>query len=120
MPLPCCQKALVKLLSPVQRAAENVDFVKDLVDTGDVFHPLAWSPPEAYQLLKNASHLEEAGLLVRPRICCVLPACHAFSYFWTYSTPFTLGVRKSAARRHGCVIGRLGTFHADNPLGRDL
>ncbi|GAH18164.1 unnamed protein product, partial [marine sediment metagenome] len=59
------KKALVKLLSPVQRAAENVDFVKDLVDTGDIFHPLAWSPPEAYQLLKNASHLEEAGLLVR-------------------------------------------------------
>lgn len=59
------KKALVKLLSPVQRAAEKVDFVKDLVDTGDVFHPLAWSPSEAYQLLKNASHLEEAGLLVR-------------------------------------------------------
>jgi len=59
------KKALVKLLSPVQRAAETVDFVKDLVDTGDIFHPLAWSPPEAYQLLKNAPHLEEAGLLVR-------------------------------------------------------
>jgi superfamily II DNA or RNA helicase len=59
------KKALIKLLSPVQRAAENVDFVKDLVDTGDIFHPLAWSPPEAYQLLKNAVHLEEAGLLVR-------------------------------------------------------
>lgn len=59
------KKALVKLLSPVQRAAENLDFVKDLVDTGDIFHPLAWSPPEAYQILKNATYLEEAGLLVR-------------------------------------------------------
>ena len=59
------QQALIKLLSPVQRAAEKVEFVKDLVDTGDIFHPLAWSPPEAYELLKNATHLEDAGLLVR-------------------------------------------------------
>lgn len=59
------KKALVKLLSPVQRAAEHIDFVKDLVDSGDVFHPLAWTPPEAYELLKSTSSLEEAGLLVR-------------------------------------------------------
>ncbi|MCF6311010.1 MAG: DEAD/DEAH box helicase [Verrucomicrobiales bacterium] len=57
--------ALVKLLSPVQRAAENVKFVKELVDSGDIFHPLAWSPAQAYHLLKSAAELERAGLLVR-------------------------------------------------------
>ncbi len=59
------KKALIKLLSPVQRAAETIPFVKELVESEDIFHPLAWTPPEAYELLKNATQLEDAGLLVR-------------------------------------------------------
>jgi SNF2 family DNA or RNA helicase len=59
------KKALIKLLSPVQRAADQVGFVQELVESGDVFHPLAWTPAEAYQLLKNSPLLEESGLLVR-------------------------------------------------------
>ena len=59
------KKTLVNLLSPVHRASEKVDFVKDLVDSGEVFHPLAWTPGEAYRLLKNVPLLEESGLLVR-------------------------------------------------------
>jgi non-specific serine/threonine protein kinase len=59
------KKALINLLSPVHRASEKVDFVKDLVDSGDVFHPLAWTPGEAHCLLKNVPLLEESGLLVR-------------------------------------------------------
>ncbi len=57
--------ALVRLLSPVQRASEKVGFVKDLVDSGEVFHPLAWTPGEAYRLLKSVPLLEESGLLVQ-------------------------------------------------------
>ena len=56
---------LVKLLSPVQKAAEKLDFVKKLVDSGDIFHSLAWTPAEAYVLLKHVPSLEESGLLVR-------------------------------------------------------
>ncbi len=59
------KKALIKLLSPVHRASEKVAFVKELVDSGDVFHPLAWTPGEAYRFLKNVPLLEESGLLVR-------------------------------------------------------
>jgi len=59
------KQALIHLLSPVQRAAEKIDFVKDLVESGDVFHPLAWTPGEAHRLLKNVPDLEECGLLVR-------------------------------------------------------
>jgi SNF2 family DNA or RNA helicase len=59
------KKALINLLSPVQRASEKVDFVKELVDSGDIFHPLAWTPGEAYRLLKSVPLLEESGLLVR-------------------------------------------------------
>ncbi|MFO7688912.1 MAG: DEAD/DEAH box helicase [Desulfobacterales bacterium] len=59
------KKALINLLSPVQRASEKIDFVREMVDSGDVFHPLAWTPGEAYRLLKNVPLLEECGLLVR-------------------------------------------------------
>ncbi|MBN1919528.1 MAG: DEAD/DEAH box helicase [Verrucomicrobia bacterium] len=59
------KRMLINLLSPVHRAAEQVDFVKDLVESGDVFHPLAWSPGDAYRLLRSVPLLEETGLLVR-------------------------------------------------------
>ena len=58
------RKALVNLLSPVQRAAERCAWVKALVDSGEVFHPLRWKPDEAYRLLKDSPALEESGLLV--------------------------------------------------------
>ena len=59
------RKALIKLLTPVHRASGTSEYVKELVDSGDVFHPLAWTPPEAYRLLKDVPALEESGLLVR-------------------------------------------------------
>ncbi|MBT3274826.1 MAG: SNF2 helicase-associated domain-containing protein, partial [Spirochaetales bacterium] len=57
--------ALINLLSPVQRAAEKVEFVEELVESGDIYYPLAWTPAEAYRLLENVPLLEESGLLVR-------------------------------------------------------
>jgi superfamily II DNA or RNA helicase len=59
------KKALINLLSPVHRASEKVDFVKELVDSGEIYHPLAWTPGQAYRLLENVPLLEESGLLVR-------------------------------------------------------
>ena len=59
------RKALVRLLSPVQRASEKVDFVKELVESGDIYHPIAWTPEEAFRLMKSVPLLEESGLLVR-------------------------------------------------------
>lgn len=56
---------LVNLLTPVQRAAERCPWVKALVDSGEVFHPLRWTPDEAYRILKDTPLLEESGLLVR-------------------------------------------------------
>ncbi len=59
------RKTLAKLLTPVQRAAERCAWVRDLIDSGAVFHPLRWTPGEAHRLLKDAPLLEECGLLVR-------------------------------------------------------
>ena len=59
------RKALINLLSPVQRASEKVGFVQEMVDSADIYHPLAWTPSEAYRLLESVPQLEESGLLVR-------------------------------------------------------
>jgi non-specific serine/threonine protein kinase len=56
---------LEKLLTPVQRAAEKSALARELVDSGEVFHPLAWTAADAYRFLQDAPVLEEAGLLLR-------------------------------------------------------
>ena len=57
--------ALLKLLNPLHAAGKTCSLMASLVETGDVFHPLAWTPPEAYQFLLNIPAFEDAGLLVR-------------------------------------------------------
>jgi len=59
------KKALVKLLSPVQLASEKSGLIKELLETGDLYQPLAWTPREAYRFLKDVPELEESGVLVR-------------------------------------------------------
>ncbi len=59
------KKKLLALLTPLQRAAENSALIRDLVDTGDVYHPLAWTAEEAHGLLCAAEQLEQAGLVLR-------------------------------------------------------
>ncbi|MCL2029767.1 MAG: DEAD/DEAH box helicase [Deltaproteobacteria bacterium] len=59
------KEALLKLLSPVQNAAETSALAKELADTGRVFHPQAWVPSEAYRFLKDIPVFEAAGLMVR-------------------------------------------------------
>ena len=57
--------ALIKLLSPVQQAAESCAWVNDLVTSGNIYRPLAWPAEHAYQLLRNVPELEASGLSVR-------------------------------------------------------
>jgi superfamily II DNA or RNA helicase len=57
--------ALLALLTPVSKAAESSPWVKSLADSGRIFQPLAWTPPEAFQFLKNVPVIEAAGIVVR-------------------------------------------------------
>ncbi len=59
------RERLLSLLMPVQRAAEHCGWLKAMVDAGEIFHPLRWSPQQALQLLKDASALESTGVVVR-------------------------------------------------------
>ncbi|NQU39877.1 MAG: DEAD/DEAH box helicase [Lentisphaerae bacterium] len=56
---------LLRLLSPLHAAAKRSELVADLLDTGDVFHPLAWTPAEAHAFLKEIPLYEECGLLAQ-------------------------------------------------------
>ncbi len=56
---------LLALLVPVERATEKSAFVKALVESGDIYHPLAWSPREAYAFLQEVPALEASGVMVR-------------------------------------------------------
>lgn len=56
---------LLSLLLPVHRAAEKSIFLKEMVDTGKVFKPLAWKPSDAHKFLKEIPLLEAAGIIIR-------------------------------------------------------
>ena len=57
--------ALLSLLAPVDRAAGASPLLKELVDTGDVFQPLGWTPREAHRFLQDVPAFEAAGIIVR-------------------------------------------------------
>ncbi len=56
---------LLSLLLPVQRAAGLCGWLRELVESGDIYHPLRWSPTEAWALLQDVPHLEAAGIVLR-------------------------------------------------------
>jgi superfamily II DNA or RNA helicase len=56
---------LLSLLTPVQRAAETCDWLRSMVDAGEIFHPLRWTAGDAARFLSNVSELESAGVVLR-------------------------------------------------------
>ena len=59
------RQRLLSLLLPVQRAAEQCAWLKAIVDAGEIYHPLRWTPAEAFQLLSDLPRLEACGVIVR-------------------------------------------------------
>jgi len=56
---------LLSLLLPVQRAAGQCGWLRDMVDADEIYHPLRWTPGEALALLHDAPKLEAAGIVLR-------------------------------------------------------
>ena len=44
---------LLSLLLPVQRASETCPWLKTLVDAGEIFHPLRWTPQRSHSALER-------------------------------------------------------------------
>ena len=59
------RQKLLALLSPLSRAAERSEFVRELVDSGDIYHPLSWTPKEAHRFLCEIALYQQAGVVVR-------------------------------------------------------
>ena len=56
---------LLSLLLPVQRAAEHCDWLRSMIDAGEIFHPLRWGPTEAMRFFHSVPEFESAGVVVR-------------------------------------------------------
>ena len=59
------RSALIKLLSPVQQASEQIAWVRELSESNEIYQPLAWTTDRAYRFLKDVPELEASGLTVR-------------------------------------------------------
>lgn len=59
------KNALLALLTPVQKAAELSPFIRNLVDSGNIFEAAAWGVKEAHQFLKDVPLMEASGVIVR-------------------------------------------------------
>ena len=59
------RERLLSLLVPVQRASAARDWVRELVDSGELYHPLRWSAAQAYAMIQSIPELESAGVVVR-------------------------------------------------------
>ena len=59
------RQRLVSLLTPIRDASERLPWVRELIESRDIYQPLAWSPAEAHRLLRDVPALEASGLMVR-------------------------------------------------------
>lgn len=57
--------ALLALLRPLKEAAVEVPFLRELIDSGAVMRPCAWSARQAYAFLEALPQLEAAGIETR-------------------------------------------------------
>lgn len=56
---------LLDLLSTVHTASKESALVAGILESGEIFHPLAWTSGEAYTFLKEVSLYEKSGILCR-------------------------------------------------------
>jgi superfamily II DNA or RNA helicase len=105
---------LLSLLLPVQRAAEHCEWLRPMIDAGEIFHPLRWGPAEASRFLHSLPELETAGVVVR------MPAT------WRANRPArprvtaTVGSRKpSALGLEGVLDFRMSVILDGEPLTED-
>jgi superfamily II DNA or RNA helicase len=102
---------LLSLLLPVQRAAEHCDWLRPMIDAGEIFHPLRWGPAEASRLLRSLPELESAGVVVR------LPATWRANRPARPQVTATVGSRQpSSLGLEGMLDFRIGVILDGEPL----
>ncbi|MBQ7607116.1 MAG: DEAD/DEAH box helicase [Desulfovibrionaceae bacterium] len=59
------KQALLRLLEPLHKASQELEWVDELVEKKSIYQPLPWTPGEAYTFLKSVETLQACGLGVR-------------------------------------------------------
>ncbi|MBT3605611.1 MAG: DEAD/DEAH box helicase [Candidatus Latescibacteria bacterium] len=59
------RERLLNLLSTVHTAAHESSLLEELLESGELFHPLSWSSWDAYEFLKDIPIYERSGILCR-------------------------------------------------------
>lgn len=100
---------LLALLKPVQQGAAQCPWLRDMVETGEIYHPLRWSAAEAFQFLTDTPKLEAAGIVVRT------PSA------WKMGRPARPKVSASVGGRVPSVLGKdaLLDFQVELTLGEE-
>lgn len=57
--------ALLAVLQPLQEAARESRLLQNLLESGKIYSPLAWSASEARDFLQDSPLYERAGIMVR-------------------------------------------------------
>jgi len=100
------RQKLLALLVPVQRAAETCAWLRPMVEAGEIFHPLRWTPQDASRFLSSAPELEAAGVVVR------MPAS------WRANRPLRPSMTATVGARAPSALGLDGLldFYAEMTL----
>lgn len=59
------KNVFLRLLSPIQKASKESDFLHELIRTGEIYQTLSWTPREAHCFLMDIPVFEKAGIAVR-------------------------------------------------------
>ena len=100
---------MLSLLRPVQEGSAHCAWLRAMVESGEIYHPLRWSPAEAFQFLSDVPKLEAAGIVVRT------PST------WRARRPLRPQVKVTVGGRLPSVLGQaaLLDFQVELTLGDD-
>ena len=59
------QEQMLNLLTTVHAAAKTSDLLQELLETGELFHHLAWDARDAFEFLKQVENFEHCGIICR-------------------------------------------------------
>jgi len=86
------QDKLLELLATVHLASRKSPFLADLLNSGELFHPMSWVPAQAFSFLKQVTIYEECGIL------CRIPN-------WWKGKPPRLGINISVGNAKPSLVG---------------
>ena len=97
---------LLELLSTVHLAAKESDHISQLIESGELFHPLAWDAKEAYRFLKEIPIYEKYGIL------CRIP-----NWWKPASSPFKINIQLGGKTEALVGMDAVLDFHVGMFLG---